>query len=353
MATIVCQGLQSCLDSHLVEPRTLRLKFSAPVAHHFSPNPGVKSWFPEANYIEEPREEKCLYEEPCINKPVDVHDNNKATSKTSDLGGWSFLQAVSNISQQGPHKEDKENMYIPPQVYKTPSATKLTEKSLELCTEDLGSETGTIITEDNIFSSDSEAEAKGKNVMPREQQKQRQFSGGKKGNVVHSFPPPLTTISGSDSIQVRPHREDGRLIMKAVKAPTTQSCFQAERSNGRLRLCFSKNFAPNFDSEEIATQDDNEGCENDRSEEEEEAEQQDQEVVGENKEEDFLEQLEDDDDEREKCMCLIEAEEVDGNSLKVGGEEGMDKFGRPSRCKDGGEHEKKGLLNWEPFWVAT
>ncbi|CAB4262941.1 unnamed protein product [Prunus armeniaca] len=277
MATIVCQGLQSCLDSHLVEPRTLRLKFSAPVAHYFSPNPGVKSWFPEANYIEEPREEKCHYEEPCINKPVDVHDNNKATSKTSDLGGWSFLQAVSNISQQDPHKGDKE------------ISTKLTEKSLELCTEDLGSETGTIITEDNIFSSDSEAEARGKNVMPREQQKKRQFSGGKKGNVVHSFPPPLTTISGSDSIQVRPHREDGRLIMKAVMAPTTQSCFQAERSNGRLRLCFSKHFAPNFDSEEIAAQDDNEGCENDRSEEEEEAEQQDQEVVGENKEEDFLE----------------------------------------------------------------
>ncbi|KAM1103992.1 hypothetical protein ACFX1X_012693 [Malus domestica] len=352
MATIVCQGLQSCLDSpHLVEPRTLRLKLSAPVAHHFSPitpqELGIKACFSE---------EKCNnYEE--IN-------SNKGTSKKSDMGGWSFLQAISKPSLENPTAEvDKENTYTPPRVYRNSSATKLNEKSLELCTEDLGCETGAIITESfSIFSPMYESES---NAAAREHQNKHKFSGAKKANNVHNFPPPLTTISGEDSLHFRPHREDGRLIIKAVKAPLSHSCFQAERSNGRLRLCLSKTFTPSFDSEEeaAAIQEYNEGCENDIIEEE--TEEQDQEVVGENTEEELVEQLEGDKEEEEEeeeeeegnssNVCLIEGEEVDGNSLNVRGKDGIEKFERPSRCKEGGgECEKKGLLKyWEPFWVAT
>ncbi|XP_009338456.2 protein FANTASTIC FOUR 1-like [Pyrus x bretschneideri] len=345
MATIVCQGLQSCLESHhLVEPRTLRLKFSAPVAHHISPIPtqelGIKGCFSE---------EKCNnYEE--IN-------NNKATSEKSDLvGGWSFLQAISKPSLENPTAEvDEENNYTPPRVYRSSSVTKLNEKSLEMCTEDLGCETGAIITESfSIFSPMPESES---NAVPRERQHKPKFSGGKKMNNIHGFPPPLTTISGEDSLQVRPHREDGRLIMKAVKAPLSHTFFQAERSNGHLRLCFSKTFSPSFDSEEAAaTHEYNEGCENEACENdinEEEAEQ-DQEEVGENKEEE-LEEEEEEEEGKRSIVCLMEGEEVDGNSLNVGGDEGMDKFKRPSRCKEGGgECEEKGWLKyWEPYLVST
>ncbi|KAJ0031971.1 hypothetical protein Pint_13680 [Pistacia integerrima] len=51
-----------------------------------------------------------------------------------------------------------------------------------------------------------------------------------------------------ESLQVRPHREYGRLIIKATKAPPTRSLFQVERSHGRLRLSFYTPFY--HDSEE-------------------------------------------------------------------------------------------------------
>ncbi|XP_061992019.1 protein FANTASTIC FOUR 3 [Rosa rugosa] len=332
MATIVCQGLQSCLqEPQLVEPRTLRLKLSSSIPHHlFSATPlelGFKSFLSsESNHIKElSHEEKCHYDKPA--------------TKNSDLGGWSFLQSISNNSSQ------QQNPPTPVYNKRSSSVTRLNEKSLELCTENLGNETGTIFIENSIFESND------KSLVKRDQQKQSKSLGSKKSANVHNFPPPLTTISGLESLQVRPHREDGRLILKAVKAPLTHNCFQAERSNGRLRLCFSKDFfAPNFDSESqtAANQEDieansgedneNEGYENDRDDEQEEQEvgDIDKVVLG----------------EQEGRVCLVE--ELEENSLKVGGEEGMDKFGRPSRCKEGGEHEKKGLLNFEPFnWVAT
>ncbi|XP_050373938.1 protein FANTASTIC FOUR 3-like [Argentina anserina] len=335
MATIVCQGLQSCLqEPQLVEPRTLRLKLSSPIPHHlFSATPlelGFKSFLStESNHIKElSHEEKCHYDKPA--------------TKNSDLGGWNFFQSISNNSSQ------QQNPPTPVYNKYSSSATRLNQKSLEMCTENLGNETGTILIENNIFESKDTSL-----LVKRDQQKQSKSLGVKKSANVHNFPPPLTTISGSESLRVRPHREDGRLILKAVKAPLTHNCLQAERSNGRLRLCFSKDFfAPNFDSElQTATNEEdteansgedykNEGYENDRDEEKEEQEvgDIDKVVLG----------------EQEGTVCLIE--EFEENSLKVGGEEGADKFDqRPSRCKEGGEQEKKGrLLNFEPFsWVAT
>ncbi|KAK9933399.1 hypothetical protein M0R45_020597 [Rubus argutus] len=322
MATIVCQGLQSCLqEPQLVEPRTLRLKLSSQIPHHlFSATPlelGFKSFLSsESNHMKElSYEEKCHYDKPA--------------TKNSDLGGWSFLQSISNNSSE------QQNPPTPVYNKLSSSATRLNEKSLELCTENLGNETGTIFIENNIF------ETNGKSMVERDQQKQSKSLGGKKSGNVHNFPPPLTTISGSESLQVRPHREDGRLILKAVKAPLTPTCFQAERSNGRLRLCFSKDFfAPTFDSElqTTATKEDIEGKsgkdnENERDDEEEEKKKKKKE---------------------KKKKKKKKKRETLKNYLKVRGEEGMDKFERPSRCKEGGEHEKKGLLNFEPCnWVAT
>uniref|UniRef100_A0A0V0H5X2 Putative ovule protein n=1 Tax=Solanum chacoense TaxID=4108 RepID=A0A0V0H5X2_SOLCH len=52
------------------------------------------------------------------------------------------------------------------------------------------------------------------------------------------LPPLLTTLRGSNSLQCRPYREGGRLVIKAVETPQIRTYFHAERSNGRLRLCF-------------------------------------------------------------------------------------------------------------------
>ncbi|KAB1214223.1 Protein FANTASTIC FOUR 3 [Morella rubra] len=243
MATIVCQGLQSCLDSsHLVEPKTVRLKLSSPRSPFSQPRElALKSCFLDTNTKEVG--DKYRIEEICY-KSYDHFDNK--VSSNPDLGGWSFLQALSTSCPGSKEAMEKENIYVHPLVKR--SSSRLSEKSLELCTENLGNETGTDINEDSIFLLPS-SDSKDGNFRTREQTKSRQLFGTKKANPPN-FPPPLTTISGSESLLFRPHRENGRLIINAVKAPATQTYFQAERSHGRLRLCFLKTCTPSVDSEE-------------------------------------------------------------------------------------------------------
>ncbi|XWS13595.1 hypothetical protein CRYUN_Cryun36dG0051200 [Craigia yunnanensis] len=333
MATIVYrQGLLSCLETQLVEPRSPRLPLSSARPHFCQPlELAIKSCFFDSNTEE--IEEKCCFEE--VSKKTDfLHD--KHISSNPDLGGWSFLQVLSDGPQSSKDIVEKENTYVHPLVKR--SLSTLSEKSLELCTENLGNETGSDILEDNIFSLSS-SDSEGENSPTRKQHKSRQLLGAKKA-ISRNFPPPLTTISGSESLQVRTHREDGRLVIKAVKAPSTNTLFQAERSNGRLRLCLLKDSTPSFDYEEEAADKECEGSSED------------------NKEEEFgndgnYEAEEMEEEEEEEDGAYLE-EGIDGKRADLGAELGMKKFkglGR-GRCKEG-EHENKGLLNWEPFWVAT
>jgi len=57
-------------------------------------------------------------------------------------------------------------------------------------------------------------------------------------------------MRGSKYLRVRPHREDGRLVIEATKVPPSTSCFQADRSHGCLRLYFLANATTSFDPEE-------------------------------------------------------------------------------------------------------
>ncbi|GLT78454.1 hypothetical protein SLA2020_499900 [Shorea laevis] len=316
MAMVVCQGLQLCLESQLVESRTLWLKFPSPRPPSTQPlELSFKSCSLESNTKEE-MEGNCFHEE-----------NRGKTNNfpTPEMGGWSFLQALSITSQSSSEKTEKENTYVHPMMKR--SLSTLSEKSLELCTENLGNETGSDINENNIFLLSSSSENSGVVNSPvREQLKHCQVPGAKKP-IPREFPPPLTTRSGSESLQVRPHREDGRLVIKAVKVTSQKSIFQAERSNGRLRLKLWKDYsAPGFDSEEAAHRE-SEGLSIEVQKEEE------------------LESNGNIEEEEE------EEWDSDGNSLEMGGEMGMEKIQRPGRCKEG-EHEKKGLMNWT-FCVAT
>ncbi|KAF5736840.1 hypothetical protein HS088_TW14G00995 [Tripterygium wilfordii] len=296
MATIVCQGLQSCHESQLVESKTLRQTIFTKT--HF-PQPlelAFKSCFLDYN-----------------TKEV----GQKFQTATPDYGGWSFIKIFSESSKHLEEATQKDLQYVPPQIKRT-----LSEKSLELCTENLGSETGTDTTEDCIFPMSS-ADSQAGYSTTREQQKPRQPWSSMKGKSC-SFPPPLTTIRGSESLQVRPHREDGRLIIEAIKAPPTHTYFQAERSHGRLRLTLFKDSSSSFDYSNDADSEENE------------------------------EEFENDNDNESVAEDDgVEEEEMDGNKINVGDELGIEKINqRPSRCKEG-EQEKNGLLNWEPCWVAS
>ncbi|XP_019197356.1 PREDICTED: protein FANTASTIC FOUR 3-like [Ipomoea nil] len=168
-----------------------------------------------------------------------------------DLGsGWSFIQALGSPERnQTAGKEAEEEVYVHPMVKR--SASTLSTKSLEMCTESLGSETGSDISESvEEFSSllpekenspaAAAAAATEKCYRYREAFCSSSSSSSKKSNRTGVFPPPLTSISGGDGVQVRPRREGGRLVITAVAVTLCSSFFQAERSDGRLRLSLRK-----------------------------------------------------------------------------------------------------------------
>ncbi|GER26538.1 hypothetical protein STAS_02187 [Striga asiatica] len=119
--------------------------------------------------------------------------------------------------------EKTEQVYVHPLVKR--SFFPLSTKSLEMCTESLGNETGTnIILDFDEFS----LHALDKPAKIRE--------SPKKTNKVNDFPPPLTSISGDEGVQVYAHREGGRLVIRAFNFSSHRNFFQVERENGRLRL---------------------------------------------------------------------------------------------------------------------
>ncbi|KAG4961126.1 hypothetical protein JHK82_037813 [Glycine max] len=124
--------------------------------------------------------------------------------------------------------------YVHPLVRRSKSC--LSEKSLEICTESLGSETGS-----DGFSSYSPSETEEKEEEKEEESMQitheEDFQVPKqnyaeKKSLPRSFPPPLP------SLHMRSHRDNGRLFLQAVSVPS-QNNFCAQRENGRLVLTFA------------------------------------------------------------------------------------------------------------------
>ncbi|KAL2508877.1 Protein FANTASTIC FOUR 3 [Forsythia ovata] len=288
MSTIVYQSLVSCFESQVTETTILKMKV-----------------VPAPTMVD-------------MGRGSCIAGSDQNTKENLEIGTWSSLQSLSKISTCPKEAMEMENSY----VHRKPSFTRLTGKSLELCTENLGSETGTdnITDSNSIFSLDTN-NSRSKNSSPMDQQQQRAHQqvkssrNNKMTTSCRSFPPPLTTMKGSSSLQVRPHRENGRLIIKAVEVPSRHSYLQAERSHGRLRLSFFQDYDSNFDSE-----------------------------LGDSQLDDEIKSDSNDGDHELENEEMSEAMDV---------EMGIEKFQRLSRCKEGG-HGTKGLCNWKPaFWVAT
>ncbi|PHT80500.1 hypothetical protein T459_18552 [Capsicum annuum] len=154
----------------------------------------------------------------------------------NSIGGWSFIQDLSN-----PKKDDYEEKeeYVHPTVKR--SSNTLSIKSLEMCTESLGSETGSDISESieehSFFL--SESENNNSHLAPRSKCKEL---GKKRDRITTSFPPPMPSLSRTNGVQMmRPHREGGRLILKATTVSAPKPYFKAERVDGRLRLSLLNN----------------------------------------------------------------------------------------------------------------
>ncbi|CAN0830548.1 Protein FANTASTIC FOUR 3 [Linum grandiflorum] len=251
------QGLQSFLDPpSQAEPRVLRLRFATP----------------------------------------DPEPDNAAGGGS----GFSFLQCITEnetvVKSESNYKDDQA-VYVPPSMKR--SASSLSKQSLEMCTESLGSETGTdehcTIDVDEMMMISAAPSVGNWSERVEERRRTRRSSR----NVV--LPPPLSSIGRSGGVQMRSRREDGRLVLTAVSVCSGGANFQAERSDGRLRLRLTTTTT----TTDYPTQE----------EEEEKAEE-----------------------KTEK-----EEEKEEGEKVEMRG-----------RCMETGDGKNRGLVNqWEQFWVAT
>ncbi|XP_051184836.1 uncharacterized protein [Lolium perenne] len=147
--------------------------------------------------------------------------------------------------------------------YPMPPRRSMSNESLDLCTESLGSETGThgdFLDQAAVMAclyqtTDDSSPALADSFPPpalreEEEEVQEETAAGELTEVQYhrarpqrAFPPPLPSMSrrrGDDAgpcLRMLPHRRDGRLVVEAV-AVKPQGYLHARRQGGRLRLCF-------------------------------------------------------------------------------------------------------------------
>ncbi|KAM1042064.1 hypothetical protein ACFX2I_031114 [Malus domestica] len=311
-----------------------------------------------------------------IEKIDNLNLNNKKDKKEVEVAGWSFLQSLANPIQPAKSESEAEKVYVHPLAKR--SASALSPGSLEMCTESLGNETGSenggeklslllhkiespllslgssgeVTT--TISTSESPKILSDTNVQATPKRLKRSSI------TTTNFPPPLTSISGSNGVQVTPHREGGRLVLKAVTVVSPPTAyFQVERGDGRLRLTLLKDFSPpNCDIIEEVEEDDEVQIEAKNEENGGEVEEEELDGKVENVE---TEEMQGDIESAEteevegKNEHVVENEDMEGSDGNAGvGKEKEKRPPRPSRCKEGGRGNNKMVMHWpESFWVAT
>ncbi|XP_039048001.1 protein FANTASTIC FOUR 2-like [Hibiscus syriacus] len=224
MSSSVCQGLQSCMDLRHIESRFMRLKL-APQETNF-PASSIASTEPKPMPFTGVKDAIA-----CTNDCKPIGNRNV------DTGCWSFVKSPADNTEDS-NSTPNDEVYVHPLVKR--STSMLSERSLEMCTESLGSETGSDVSESIDDISLLSLENVVYNSKPRESSAARM-----KTSRVKSFPPPLTSISGSNGVKVKSRREGGRLVLEAVTSPPCNSYFHTERSEGRLRLSLFKDIDAN------------------------------------------------------------------------------------------------------------
>ncbi|KAF3321000.1 protein FAF-like [Carex littledalei] len=168
----------------------------------------------------------------------------------SQVDIWAVIQSEFDTSAPKISKE-LPPPYVHPLVRR--SSQLMSQKSLQICTENLGSETGAEYSSDesNFFSSDDESD-ESEFTLTNNDSKMRNYvveskdlmtvnyhgCGGSSGG--RTFPPPLPSIARRDGrpcVRMQPHRQDGRLVVQAVPV-RSNTYLHANRLDGRLRLSF-------------------------------------------------------------------------------------------------------------------
>ncbi|XP_078164823.1 FAF-like protein (DUF3049) [Carex rostrata] len=234
-----------------------------------------------------------IYDVPIISAKEEKQDEEQPGQ--TDI--WNLIQS------QKPDNTIMPPPYVHPLVRR--SSSSLSQKSLEICTENLGSESGSDDFLASFTDSETDTESEHGHLTEIEEHEPlvAKIPAMKMGpmyvtnqeNPYHcpsaavsrkspprNFPPPLPSISnpnGGPCLRMRPYRcGNGRLVMEAVPVPT-QNYLHARRHDGRLLLSFTGQHAieeaelPESKSE-IESEDESEAeeIEMEESEEEEEVE---------------------------------------------------------------------------------
>ncbi|KAJ0791211.1 putative The fantastic four family protein [Helianthus annuus] len=252
--------------------------------------------------------------------------------------GLSFLKVLENPSMGCKNLEAKEEVYVHPMMKR--SASALSSKSLEMCTESLGSETGSDVSESGDEFCPIISLEERERLRAIQKSKYRNFGRKVRRN---DFPPPLTSISGSDgAVKVNHHREGGRLVIKAVSFSNCGTSFQTERTNGRLRLSLLRDRSVVYESEGVE-------MENYESERVEMEKYENERVEMENYEEGGEVEYEEEEAEEEEEEGGTDGSwrwDMSENQWRMAGKREVKML---TRCKEGGNGNKV-FTNWGSSW---
>ena len=188
-----------------------------------------------------------------------VADEEEGSRSGFDI--WAQIQEVKNQTKEeiepdqtdvwssilsDKKKAESSNDAVPP-PYVHPlvkRASSLSEKSLEICTESLGSETG---CEGFASYADAEIEKEEADLVLNVTVTMEEEEAITVPNLTPcmelprgSFPPPIRSLSSQSgsALHMKTRRDNGRLVLEAVSMPSHNN-FSAKRQDGRLLLTFA------------------------------------------------------------------------------------------------------------------
>lgn len=176
-----------------------------------------------------------------IREEVSNTDSVERASTESNGAEWSSLYSLSSTTKESV-SDFRDSSPMPPPPAPDPIFKKSksgTKNSLDMCTETLGCENGTMYTTDDYkrdsilsdrigFLTEEEAE---KRRRERKRMVERRIKRVIKTGT--EFPPVLTTRTRENFLNIVRERENGRMVMYALRQ---QSTVTAERRDGRLKL---------------------------------------------------------------------------------------------------------------------
>ncbi|CAH9146242.1 unnamed protein product [Cuscuta epithymum] len=153
-----------------------------------------------------------------------------------DGDGWSSIQNLSS------------NATAPCVHCHKSSYRRMSEKSLAMCTEILGSETGADFIDNDLLSSLLSSHTSP--GMQQDDKLMRKSSNMKRNSRSNNFPPPLSTIRGATSLHLTSRREGGKLEIMAAEVPSRNSFREVDPSNGRLKIFYFSDNETNMEGSE-------------------------------------------------------------------------------------------------------